>query len=1361
MTTTQDIAQLSPEQKRALLEQMLREKAAQASAVPLSFSQQRLWFLDQLEPNSPLYNIPTVLRLTGDLNVEALASSLNEIVERHEALRTTFPSVEGTPMQRVDIPRPVPFETIDLSGLPEDAQAREEQRRIQLEVRRPFDLTKDLMIRATLIRLDADQHTLVLVTHHIASDEWSLRVLFKELALIYEARLTGRDSALPELAIQYPDFALWQREWMEGGALEEQLSYWRKQLEGCVPNLELPSDRPRPAQRKHAGAHAHRTVPRETLEALKEFCRRENATMFMTLLGVLNGLLHRYTRQDDLLVGSPIAGRTREETEELIGFFVNTLVLRTQVNPSMTFRELVAQVRQTTLGAYANQDVPFEKLVETLHPDRSASSQPLVQVMFAVNSDFVEDQFLPGVRIEMEEVDTGTAKFDFTWVAQETRGGLALTVEYDTELFEHSTIERWLEHFENLLTRALANPDKPIPSHSLLGEAEFKRVVKDFNQTKTDYPREASVARLFEEVAANRPNALAAAYGASTLSYGELNRRANQLAHRLRKAGATRGEPIALLMERSCEMIVAMLAVLKAGGAYVPLDPSYPKDRLAFMLKDAECRLLIAHGHLLDLLPDAKPETIALDRTFAILNGEETTNLAEAPAPMDMAYIIYTSGSTGIPKGVCVTHRGIVRLVRNTDYVSITPEDVVIQASNASFDAATFEIWGALLNGASMTGLAKEEWVNPAALRERMSQSRPTITFVTTALFNQLAADAPGIFGSMKSVMFGGEACDPKAIASVLANKPPRNLLHAYGPTECTVFSTMHLVKEVPHGATTVPIGKPIANSAAYVLDPAGNPTPIGVPGELWLGGDGIALGYLKRPELTNARFAPDRFSGEAGGQLYKSGDLARFLPNGDIEFIGRLDDQVKIRGFRIELGEIEAALLKFAGVRKAAVLARQDTPGEKRLAAYIEWNAGAQQMSASDLKAELRRTLPDFMVPAAIVYLEKMPLTPNGKADRKALPAPEWSGPAKAFQAPENDAEKQIAKIWEQVLNVQPVGVTDNFFDLGGHSLLAVKLFAQIEKAFNAKLPLATLFKAPTIREIAQILTGDQKSQGWSTIVDIQPKGTQRPIFWVHSLGGDGGGGFFYYRKLAELLGEDQPSFGIRSPQEPFDKIEAMAAFYIREMRAKQPQGPYQLGGFCFGGVVAYEMARQLEAAGEQVGLLAVLESGPPNLDKVRPELNAESAPFVLENVYENLREFVHQPSSAKLAMVKQKARKLKSKLVAAKAEEEKPAGLDELIDMTKYPKDYVRYAETHWKAMSSYQPGHYDGRIHLFRARKQPLRSFDPSLGWNTVAPGHVKILVIPGTHESMVQEPNVQILAAKLKEAIAEASRITSKA
>lgn len=1351
MTATEKISQMSPDQKRLLLQQLLNERAGASRRTPLSYAQQRLWFLDRLQPGSATYNIPTVLRLKGRLDAAAMTRGLRRIIERHEALRTTFHAgADDSPFQKIN---PTPEFTIGVKDFSRvAAPVREEQARTTINtlVRKPFDLSSDLMLRANLLRLREDEHLLVLVTHHIASDEWSLRVLFEEWAALYREEISGRASELGELPLQYAAYAQWQRDQLKGDLLEEQLGYWRKKLKGPLPTLELPADYARPQTPEHKGQSCQWALSGEHYERLAALGREHGATPFMTLAAVFTVLMHRYTQQDDLVFGTPIAGRTMLETEKLIGFFVNTLVFRAKVAPEQTFAEVLATVRETTLGAYANQELPFDKLVEEIKPERSSSSNPLVQIAFSLETDLFKPNIFEGLEAELEEAETGTSKFDLTFVVRQGGGAPSVFAEYDTALFKAGTIQRLLTHYATLIEAILEGPKTAISKLRILPEAERTKIVRDWNQTRTDYPATECIHQLFESQVAKTPEAIALEYGEEALSYRELNVRANQLAHRLRKLRAGRNTLVGVYLERSPWMILSFVGILKAGAAYVPLDLSYPKERLAFMAEDAQMPVIITTSSLAGDLPPNQAKIICIDSEWTDIATEPRLLPPNHATPDSLAYMIYTSGSTGRPKGVPVPHKAVVRLVRETNYVRITPNDRIAQASNASFDAATFEIWGALLNSARVTGISKDTTLSPHDFVQQLRQKQVTTLFVTTALFNQLAREVPGAFRTLKHVLFGGEAVDPKWVRSVLECHPPERLLHVYGPTESTTFSSWYLIQEVEEGAATIPIGKPISNTQLYVLDSHRQPVPIGVPGELYVGGDGLAHGYYNRPELTAEKFVESEV--ETGSRLYRTGDLVRFLDTGDVEFIGRIDHQVKIRGLRIELGEIESVLARHENVSNCVVLAREDAPGEKRLVGYvIAKNAPAP--TPSELRAFLKKELPDFMVPGAWVYMESFPLTPNEKVDRRALPAPDENRVIeKTFIAPRCHTEQQLAKVWEKVLGVQPIGVADNFFDLGGHSLLAVKLFSQIERVFGKRLPLATLFRAPTIEQMAKVFREEPQEKSWSTLVDIQPQGTRNPFYWVHSLGGDGGGGFFYYRKLSELLGPDQPSFGIRSPQQPFNRIEEMAEFYIKELKKAQPHGPYNLGGFCFGGVVAYEMACQLIKQGDEIAVLAVLESAPPNLEN-RQGMSATNAVRSLENLFENVKDFVHHKPEEQLQMLKRKTKKLKAKLLGQPAQsattQEAPAPkLSEVLDMTNYPKDYVLYAETHWGALTKFHPSEFPGDIHVFRARKQGLSNFSHTLGWDALVKGEVVVDVIPGTHESMLQEPNVQILAAQLR-------------
>ncbi|HEV8543932.1 MAG TPA: amino acid adenylation domain-containing protein [Verrucomicrobiae bacterium] len=1348
--TATELTNLKSDQKRALLEQLLRERSRKPKSFPLSSAQKRLWFLDRLEPNSAVYNVPTVLRLHGPLDHAALGRGLDAVVARHESLRTTFEAIDDSPSQKINATAHVEFPLLDLSTLDGQRKNREAEKVISHEITRPFDLAKDLMIRAMLIRLAPEEHILVLSTHHIASDEWSLRVLLREWSRLYAAEVNPHESGLPELPIQYADFAVWQQDWLQRDACRAQLDYWRKRLEGA-PVVQLPTDFNRPGSQTFHGEIRTAVFPAELSAALKRLSQQQESTLFMTLLAAFKVLLFRYTQQDDLVVGCPIAGRNRLETEALIGFFVNTLAIRSQLQPDQSFIDLLRHVRENTLGAYAHQDLPFDRVVEELHPQRSSNHMPLVQVVFSLNNEFVEENVFQGTTAEEIEVSTDTSKFDITFVTKETANGLHAVVEYNSDLFARPRMERMLGHFGRLLQSIVANPHQKIGELQLLPAAEWSQIALDWNRTTTKYPREEGVHQLFEAQVARTPDAIALQFGAQTISYRELNARANQLAHYLRNQKIGPNTLVGVYMERSIEMIIAFLGILKAGAAYVPLDLSYPRDRLAFMIADARMPIILTQSQCLKELPDTGTPLVCLDQEWSNIQQEPRQLPANSINADALAYVIYTSGSTGRPKGVAVRHRGITRLVLNTDYVQIRPSDRIAQASNASFDAATFEIWGALLNGARLIGIHKDTAISPGDFAEALRKEEISILFLTTALFNQLAREIPGVFSTLDTVLFGGELVDPKWVRSVLESGAPKRLLHVYGPTENTTFSTWYHVREVPDDAATVPIGKPIANSELYILDGQQQPVPIGVTGEIYVGGDGLASGYWNRPELTLEKFPAHPFKRESGAQLYRTGDLARFDAEGNVEFVGRIDHQIKLRGFRIELGEIEAELAKHEHVANNVVMLREDIPSDKRLVAYIIPKGATP--SAADLRSHLRAHLPDYMVPAAFVFMDTFPLTPNEKIDRKALPVPEQNRPTlgKSFVAPRDSVEQQLAKIWEKILGVQPIGLADNFFDLGGHSLLAVKVFSQIEKVFNKKLPLATLFRAPTIEEIAKVLREDSEAKSWSTIVDIQPKGSKPPFFWIHTLGGDGGGGFFYYRKLAELLGPDQPSFGIRSPREPFSDIEKMAAFYIKDIRKFQPNGPYFLGGFCFGGNVAFEMAQQLVASGQEVGLLVMLESSPPNVTH-KQSWSATAAKYSLENLVENVKDFVSHSSQQRFAMLKSKSRRFKEKFRgrngASSEQEKKGVDLKDVIDLSRYPKGYVQYAETHWQALTQYQPEPYPGELILFRAKKQGLSNFSHSLGWDVLVGDRVNVNVIPGTHESMLQEPNVQIVAAKLR-------------
>ncbi|MBP1599408.1 MAG: Glutamate-1-semialdehyde aminotransferase, partial [Acidobacteria bacterium] len=894
--------------------------------LPLSFAQQRLWFLDRWNPGSPVYNIPIVLRLTGSLNLDVLQQSLTEILRRHEALRTTFAEEQGQAVQRIAAEVALKVTVIDLEHLPEEERKTEAGRLTLEESRHPFDLFLGPLFRATVLRLGDQQYVLVLVMHHIVTDGWSLGVFYRELAILYQAFLKGEASPLPPLPIQYADFAIWQRQWLKGEVLEREIGYWKEQLDGLAV-LELPTDRPRPPMLTYQGTRQNFTLPPSLTQALKNLSRREGVTLFMTLLAAFQTQLHRYSGQEDIAVGSPIANRSREELEPLIGFFVNTLVLRTKLDGNPSFRELLARVREVALNAYAHQNLPFEKLVEELKPERDPSRSPLFQVMMVLQNTTNPTLELPGLGVEPLFGETETAKFDLTLFLTEERGGLEGCFEYNTDLFDGTTIERMIGHFQTLLEAIAANPDAPISELSLLTETERHQLLIEWNDTTTDYPREACVHHLFEAQVEQTPDAVAVVFQDQQLTYRELNTQANQLAHYLRKHGVGPEVLVGICMERSLDMIVGLLGILKAGGAYVPLDADYPEERLLFMIQDTGMRLLLTQHRLAPIFSAATVEMFCLDTDCNKIAAESDQNPLSGARTENLAYVMYTSGSTGTPKGVEVLHRSIVRLVMNTGYARFHSDEAYLQLATVSFDASTFEIWAPLLHGASCV-VYPPGMPSPEQLGEVIREHRISTLWLTASLFNTILNEAPETLQGVSQLLIGGEQLSTPHVRRAQEELGGTQIINGYGPTESTTFTCTYAIpKEVAPDAI-LPIGRPIANTRVYILDHNLKPLPIGIPGELYIGGDGLARGYLNRSELTAEKFISDPFSTETGARLYKTGDLARYRPDGNIDFLGRIDHQVKIRGFRIELGEIETVLGQHPGIAETAVVVHEDTPG-------------------------------------------------------------------------------------------------------------------------------------------------------------------------------------------------------------------------------------------------------------------------------------------------------------------------------------------------------------------------------------------------------------------------------------------------
>ena len=1051
-------------------ESEFKAQRRRAFVFPMSFAQQRLWFLDQFEPDNAFYNIAVPIHLPGALDVDILRESLNDLIRRQESLRTTFSTDNGSPVQVIAPSLTIDLPVHDLSHLAAGAREIEVQGLSNLEAQRPFDLMRGPLLRANLIKLAGDNHTLLVIIHHIISDGWSMGIFYRELGVFYNARFAGQRPALTELPIQYADFACWQREWLSGPVYEAQLDYWKKQLDGAPSVLELPTDRPRPPVQIFRGGLHQFMLPQLLAEALKVLGDQERVTLFMILLAAFKVLLYRYSSERDIVVGTPIANRTRPEIEGLIGFFANTLVLRTKLDDSLSFRELLRRVRTVTLGAYAHQDMPFEKLVEELRPKRSLAYNPLFQVMFVLQNmgrgqDGAQQSNDSGM------IDMGAAKFDMTLFLTETGQGIQSCFEYNSDLFYPETVARMAKHFETLLTAATVDPDRPLRSLPMLSQTELLTLAS-WNETSSPCD-ERCVHMMFEAEAEQTPKATAISFGDETLTYGELNARANFWAHRLLEFGIAPDDCVGICVERSIEMIVAVLAVLKAGAAYVPLDPDYPQERLAFMIADARVPVLLTQTRLADTLPSSNARVLTLDSDE---NGEGTRadNPDSGAAPDNLAYVIYTSGSTGRPKGVAMPHRSMANMLEWQIARSALPRSArTLQFASLSFDVSFQEIFSTLCAGGTLILITDEQKRDAELVWQLLRTAEINRLFVPFVVLQHLAERAREIIKlptSLREIITAGEQpyVTPQIIQ--LFTRLDCALYNQYGPSETHVVTELKLTGASNTWPSRPPAGRPIRNVSIQLVDDYGQLVPIGVPGEIFIGGIALARGYLHRPDLTSERFSvnPDGDQ-QAGWRLYRTGDRARYLPDGNIEFLGRLDDQLKIRGFRVEPGEIEMTLSRHAAVRNAAVVMRQSGPGEQRLVAYVQLNP-AESATARELRAHLSASLPDHMLPSAFVFLDSMPLTPSGKLNRSGLPESKdfvTAGGA-AYVAPRTPVEEMLAKIWQELLGLERVGVHDDFFELGGHSLLATRVISRIHDELPTDLPVRRLFETPTIEGLA-----------------------------------------------------------------------------------------------------------------------------------------------------------------------------------------------------------------------------------------------------------------------------------------------------
>ncbi len=1391
-TSEQGAAQIS-DAKRALLQKYLRgegdeeltssrsiARRSSTSAPQLSFAQERLWFLDQLMPASPVFNVPIAVRLSTPVDLSALQRSLKEIARRHEVFRTNFMTVDGKPDLGISADLDLKLSLIDLTTIGEPERETEARRLIKEEALRPFNLSRGPLIRTSLIQLSEQESIFLVTMHHIISDGWSIVRFFQELSALHTAFAGGQASPLAELPIQYADYAAWQRDWLRGEVLERQLAYWRNQLSGELPVLELPADRARPAVQTHPGDRVVVTLSEELTQALASLSQHEGATLFMTLLAAFKVLLHRYSGQEDVIVGSPIANRPRAETEKLIGFFLNNLALRTDLSGEPSFRELLSRVRNAALDAYANQDVPFEKLLEELKLERDLSRTSIFQVYFNLFSFSDRIELPDGRTISFVDAwlrsDEQLSKFDLTLYAGEGEKEIKLALVYNTDLFARDRMVEMLGQLKHLLSQIVDRPDENIGLYSLVTPSA-RAFLPNPTQPLPAPPAEA-ITTLFSQQARRRPKATAIVDPHENWSYGDLDQRSNQLANCLRQSGIGKGDVVAIYGHRSAPLVWTILGVLKAGAAFVILDPAYPVSRLIDCLDIAAPRgwlQIEAAGALPEAL-DQFVETLGCCCRLKIptrerlsltdlLAGYSIENPQVKIDPDDLAYIAFTSGSTGRPKGVLGRH-GPLTLFASwaVEKFGLNESERFCLVSGLAHDPLHRDIFTPLQLGGTIC-IPKPEYMEaPDRLRAWMKQQGITVANLTPAM-SQLLSDAASNGEQIESLRYSflvGDVLTKRDVARLRRLAPSITCVNLYGATETQRAVGYHIVpNEGPFPETdppktaakeVLPLGKGIKDVQLLVLNRSQQLCGVGEAGEIHFRSPHLAKGYHGDETLTNERFILNPFTNARGDRLYRTGDLGRYLPDGKVEHLGRVDRQVKIRGFRIEPGEIEAVLTRHPEVRETAVVARQNESGETDLVAYVV-SLNSPVITTNALRQYLNEKLPAYMIPAVFVSMDALPLTPNRKLDRRALPVPDQTAREENYSGPRSEIEETLARIWSEVLTVTQVGIHDNFFELGGHSLMAVRLFAVMEKEFGRRLPLATLFQAPTVAQLAAILERDG-SPSWSSLVPIQPLGTRQPFFCVHAVGGN----VLEYYALARHLGSDQPFYGLQSQgldgsHAPHTRIEDMAAHYIKEIRQVQPAGPYYLGGRSLGGIIAYEIACQLTEQGQEVEWLALLDSYPVGYAKLSPDAGG-----TLDNVARGFRRMAtHLLNLRGLSL----QRKL---LYLANKSQYGPIKIKRKVWQTIYcsyrrlgralPRTLRDVQEFNWLAARQYVPRLYGGKVTLFWASNDLRASFDLVAGWRVLAKERMEVQEIPGTHLNMIAEPHVAELATKLSECLARA-------
>lgn len=1353
--------ELSPA-KRALLDRYRKGTVAAARAgalnigrrpegveAPISAGQRQLWLHAQVTQNPIVYNEPVTIHRTGPCEVHILERCFEEVVRRHEAWRTGIVLRDGQLLQRIQEPYAVRLPFVDLRSTPIGTREQEATRLATADARRPFDLTRAPLWRCLVVQMGPEEYRLYLTIHHIIFDVLALyQALIPELAALYDAFSQGLPSPLPPLPLQFADFAWWESQHQTDDRVLQGIEFWRNELPTPLPALQLPTDRPAPTTMTYRGSLYPLALSREQSAALREFARREGVTLFNVFLSALFVVLHRYSGQGDLLIGSVTAGRKTPELEKLLGYFLHTLVLRGDVAGNPTFRELLQRVRARTIGALTHDDVPFDQLVRALQPSQDIGKRTLFNVSFSLEPP---PPLLPaGWRLTLMDVATEAAKFDLYLELDDRSDGIVGRFGYNAELFTAQTIERLAGHWNSVLIGVLQDPEQRVGALPLLTEREREQALCVWAGAERAYAP-VVLPELFEQQVAKTPNALALRDDRYRFTYRELDERANQLAHYLRANGVDRGVMVAVCLNRSANVVVALLGILKAGGAYVPLDPAYPPARLAYLMKDAQTPVALTEQALVDRLPSSGAAVVLLDAVADEVAHQPTTRLPVVSEREDPAYVIYTSGSTGQPKGVVVAQRGVANLLQySAELFQLGEGDRLLQRSSLSFDASVWEIFLPLVCGAELVYPEENLSLEPKKLIDAVRTLRITDLKAPPAVLRLLLAEPTYAHcTSLKRVYAGGEALPNELVRLHFGTLPTVELYNCYGPSEVSVDASFWRCSRADKGAIS-PLGLPLANTALYVVDQYMQPVPVGVPGELCVAGVGLALGYLRRPELTAERFVRNPFSADPDARLYRTGDLARYRADGVVEFLGRSDSQIKIRGYRVETGEIETALLGHSAIRDVVVVSRDVAPNDTKLVAYLVAR-GDSRPTPDELRQYLGATLPDYMLPNVYMWLSELPLLPSKKIDRAALPTPAIHLPAlqKRYVAPQTALERTLVDIWAHVLGQPHIGIRDNFFDLGGHSLLAARVFAEIERRLGTRMPLAALFVAGTVERLAQLIERGDGGARQSSVIPIQASGSLPPLFIVPGAGSRQ----LYLRHLARRLGPAQPVYtlfqSLIEQRATINSVEALAAVFREDVQRVQPQGPYYLAGHSFGGMVAYELAQQLLERGESVAMLAMFDVEAPGNGPVVRWSRLATVPRRLGMTL-RLSTFLRREQFSVYARMRLTVARER---ISERLYRDQGGLLSRLWStvIRGAPVDVQHSHEQDAARLLAlqYRPKPYAGSVDLFWAHTSPipLRVHDARRGWSALAQGGVRVHPVPGDHLTLLLEPLVEHVARQL--------------